>query len=182
MKIIEVAKSLKGSRPIKDIVAEICKSSNGDRQYALKVYGDACTLYTQGNSENNSIIGYDIISTACMVVSEIERLSDYGIITVFQVNARESFTIGDSSLINGGTAHRITNENLVKYLKMDVYGGERLEKYIANGYKTDAEILAIENLETAKKTLQRTNCSVWVAVIVFILSAIVDIILQCCLH
>lgn len=168
-----VADNLKGSRPIKDIIAEVCQIK--DERFAIKACNDSCTLYSLSTSEDVKIEGYDIIAAACVAIHEIDRLADLGIISVFQVNERESIVIGNSNLCNNqATSYSISNKKLAQYLKMEAYGGERLDKYINNGYKTDAKILSIKNLRAAHRTLICAKISILVSVVIFIISFFLD--------
>lgn len=164
-----VADSLKGSRPIKDIIEEICQIKDG--QFAIKACNEFCALYSLSSSEDAKIEGYDIIAAACVAIHEIDRLVKLGIISVFQVNERESVVIGNSNLCdNQATSYSISNKKLAEHLKMDAFGGERLDRYINNGYKTDAEILSIKNLKAAQSTLKCSIITIIVSVVVFIVT------------
>lgn len=61
---------------------------------------------------------------------------------------------------------------------MDVFGGDRLKQYIENEYHTDAEVVAINELQIATDTLQVTRRSIQITVAIFIVSMIVNFFIR----
>lgn len=173
----QVVEALRGTNSIKDILEKVCRLDDGE--FAIQIIGNQCFLYSKTNTVSTGVLGYELVTYVSVAIHEIIRLSELGIVSVFQVNMNNNIVIGDINLVKKTTSIcQISNSVMTEYVKMDVFGGDRLKQYIENEYHTDAEVVAINELQIAKDTLQVTRRSIQITVAIFIVSMIVNFFIR----